>query len=74
MQKKLAPAQFFIFSKRGPMKKKLLNQNGQGVMEYVIISSLIGIFCLMAVKQFGQVIQTRVNSMKEEIVRNIDIK
>ena len=56
------------------VKKITKNQKGQGVMEYVIISSLVGIFCLVAVKEFGGVIKTRVNSMKEEIVKNIEIK
>jgi len=57
------------------MKKRpkniLKNQQGQGVMEYVILSSLIGIFCLVAVKQFGSVVQTRIKTMKQEIVKNI---
>ena len=55
-------------------QKLLKNEKGQGVMEYVIISSLVGIFCLVAVKEFGSVIKTRVNSMKEEIVKNIEVK
>lgn len=52
----------------------LKNQKGQGVMEYVIISSLIGIFCLVTVKQFGSVIQERIRDMKEQIVKNIPNK
>ncbi len=52
----------------------LKNDRGQGVMEYVIISSLVGIFCLVAVKEFGEVIKTRVNGMRQEIVKNIDTK
>lgn len=55
-------------------KKKILNQKGQGVMEYVIISSLIGIFCLVAVKQFGGVLKTRINQMETKIVENINIR
>ena len=51
--------------------KILTNQKGQGVMEYIIISSLVGIFCLIAVKQFGTVIQKRINIMKEAIVKQI---
>lgn len=47
------------------------NQKGQGVMEYVIISSLVGIVCITAVKGFGDVIKTRVESMKSSIVKNI---
>lgn len=53
------------------MKKKLLNQKGQGVMEYVIISSLVGIICIVAVKGFGQVVKERINDMKSEITKNI---
>lgn len=50
----------------------LKNQQGQGVMEYLIITSLIGIFCLVAVKQFGEVIHKRINTMKSSIVKNIE--
>ncbi len=49
------------------------NQKGQGVMEYVILSSLIGIFCLVAVKQFGSVIKTRMDYMKKQITEHISI-
>lgn len=56
------------------LQKLLKNNKGQGVMEYVIISSLVGIFCLVAVKEFGEVIKTRVNGMRQEIVKNIDTK
>lgn len=50
------------------------NQNGQGIMEYVIISSLIGICCLVAVKQFGEVVQTRVQNMKSQIANQIQLR
>jgi hypothetical protein len=55
------------------MKKLLKNQKGQGIMEYVIISSLIGICCLVAVKQFGGVIQERINEMKERVTKEIKV-
>lgn len=54
------------------MKKLISNQKGQGVMEYVIISSLVGIVCITAVKGFGKVIRERVEGMKTSIVKNID--
>lgn len=54
------------------MKKILKNQKGQGVMEYVIISSLVGIVCIMAVKGFGGVIKKRIENMQHAIVSNID--
>lgn len=55
-------------------KKALKNQKGQGVMEYVIISSLVGIVCITAVKGFGSVIRNRVDNMKEQITDNVVMK
>lgn len=43
-------------------------------MEYVIISSLVGICCLVAVKSFGDVIQKRISNMQAQVVKEIDIK
>lgn len=54
--------------------KLIRNQKGQGVMEYIILTSLIGIFCLVAVKQFGSVLQNRIESVKSQIVKEIPIK
>jgi hypothetical protein len=56
------------------MKTLLANHQGQGIMEYVIISSLVGICCLIAVKQFGAVIQKRIENMKSQIAHEIDLK
>ena len=56
------------------LKKLTQNQKGQGVMEYVIISSLVGIVCITAVKGFGDVIKERVEDMKKSIVENIKNK
>ena len=53
-------------------KENRKKQAGQGIMEYIILTSLIGIFCLVSVKQVGEVIQKRINSMKSSIVKNID--
>jgi hypothetical protein len=55
------------------MKKIIKNQKGQGIMEYVIISSLVGICCLVAVKQFGSVIQERIHEMKERVTKEIKV-
>lgn len=55
------------------MKKLVKNQKGQGIMEYVIISSLIGICCLVAVKNFGKVVDERINEMKEKVVSEIKV-
>jgi Flp pilus assembly pilin Flp len=47
--------------------KKTNNQKGQGVMEYVILTGLIGIFCLGAVKKFGSRLDTRLDQMSKKI-------
>jgi Flp pilus assembly pilin Flp len=57
--------------RRQSMKNIIKNQNGQGIMEYVIISSLIGIICLATVKSFGTVIKTRVEWMEKDVVNTI---
>jgi Flp pilus assembly pilin Flp len=57
--------------KKNQAKSNLRNQNGQGVLEYVILASLIGIFCLAAVKQFGSVVNTRINHMRKTVVEHI---
>ncbi len=51
------------------MKKN--NQKGQSILEYIILTSLISIICIMAVKNLGGVIQRRINKIKQEIVRII---
>lgn len=56
------------------MKDFTRNQQGQALMEYVIVSGLVGIMCLVAVKQFGGVIRQRVEDMKSTIVKNIEIE
>ena len=40
-------------------------------MEYLIITSLVGIICLYTVKQFGDVIKKRIQKAKSEIVKVI---
>ncbi len=56
------------------MKTIFNNHQGQGIMEYVIISSLIGICCLVAVKQFGEVIQKRIENMKSQVANEISLR
>ncbi len=56
------------------MKKITKNQKGQGVMEYLIITSLIGIVSIVAVKAFGKTVKERLNDVKEKINEEIKIK
>ena len=50
------------------------NQKGQGVMEYIILVGLIGIFCLGAVKKFGKSLDTRLNQIDKKIKQQIEIR
>lgn len=50
------------------------NQKGQGVMEYVILTGLIGIFCLAAVRNFGDALNSRIKNMKSYINQEIELK
>jgi Flp pilus assembly pilin Flp len=56
------------------MKNIFKDQKGQGVMEYILISSLVGIFCLAAIKQVGKVLQKRVENLKSSITRELPLK
>lgn len=56
------------------MKLKFKNQKGQGVMEYLILTSLIGIACIVSVRLLGDTIKERIVKVKAEIVKNISIK
>ena len=56
------------------LEKLISNKNGQGILEYIILSGLIGIICLAAVKTVGTSIQTRVKQINKKIVHEIRIK
>lgn len=55
-------------------KPNFLNNKGQGVMEYLIITSLIGIVSLVAVKAFGKTVRDRLSDVKERLNKEIDIR
>ncbi|EQC50361.1 hypothetical protein M899_2527 [Bacteriovorax sp. BSW11_IV] len=50
------------------------NQKGQGVLEYIIISSLVGIFCLAAVGKYGEVLNKRIKNMTSNVSERIQLK
>ena len=45
--------------------------SGQGALEYIIICSLVGVFCLLAVKNFGRRLNTRIKWMNDKIEEHI---
>lgn len=55
------------------MKRAITNQKGQGMLEYVILTGLVGIFCLAAFKTMGKHLKTRVEQINKKIVNEIKI-
>ncbi len=47
--------------------RRIINQKGQGVMEYIILSALIGIFCLGAISKIGKRLETKGNNIAKKI-------
>lgn len=54
-------------------RKSLQNQKGQSMLEYVILTSLIGIFCLVGVRTFGQRLKHKITKMNSKIANEIKI-
>ena len=46
--------------------RRIRSSRGQGMMEYMIISALVGVICLTAVKGFGEVLNIRINQMSKK--------
>ena len=53
--------------------KKRNKNRGQGVMEYMIITSLIGVVCLAAVKGVGESVKNRLEKSSQKINKIIKI-
>ena len=49
------------------------NSKGQGILEYVIITGLIGILTIGLVRSFGDVVRTRITEMKKQVVENLQL-
>ena len=55
------------------MKKIIKNQKGQSVLEYVILSSLIGIFCLVGIKTFGKRLKSRIDNINKQVKEHVRV-
>jgi Flp pilus assembly pilin Flp len=53
--------------------KQLKNNKGQSLLEYIILTSLIGIFCLTTVSSFGKRLKTKISNMNRTITEKIQI-
>jgi Flp pilus assembly pilin Flp len=54
-------------------KKEPIANKGQAILEYIIITSLIGIICLSIIKQFGTTLKTRMNHINSTLVEKLKI-
>jgi Flp pilus assembly pilin Flp len=52
----------------------LKNQKGQSILEYIILTSLIGVFCLVGVQQFGGTMKNKINKINKKVERQIKIR
>lgn len=50
------------------------NSKGQGVMEYMIITSLVGIVCLVAIKSFGSKVEKYMNNSSKYLDKQITVR
>lgn len=58
--------------KKIKLTKLIRNSKGQGVMEYMIVTSLIGIACLGVVNELGTFIKKKIKKSRTEINRVIN--
>lgn len=54
-------------------RNEMKNQKGQGMLEYVILTGLIGIFCLTVFKTMGKSLKTRMNNINKKITKELTI-
>lgn len=54
--------------------KILKNKNGQGTLEYIMISALIGVACLTAFKSFGKKLETKMQQIERKVMTTLDMR
>jgi cell division protein ZapA (FtsZ GTPase activity inhibitor) len=54
--------------------KNLKQQSGQGVMEYIILTGLIGMLCLFSVKNFGEKIKSKIEQSTKRLNQTVKIR
>lgn len=61
------------FSEEVIMRKIIKNQKGQSIFEYVVLTSLIGVFCLVGIKTFGKKVETRIKNINQHVQQHMKI-
>ncbi len=54
------------------MKSIIKNQRGQGLMEYVIVSCLVGVFCIAAMNKYGSTMNKYIKKMNTDVNSNLN--
>jgi hypothetical protein len=52
-------------------KLQNFHQRGQSILEYIILTTFIGLFCLAAIKKLGGVIDKRIDRIQADIVSSM---
>lgn len=52
----------------------LNNPMGQGLMEYMILTGLVSILCLVTIRNFGETIRNKMQQATEKINKTIVIR
>lgn len=55
-------------------KSILSNCKGQGLMEYMILTGLISVLCMLTVRNFGETIKSKLQQATEKINKTIVIR
>jgi len=56
------------------LKKALSENQGQSVLEYIILTSLVGVFCLVGIKTFGERVKKRIEYVNNQVTKQIKIR
>lgn len=51
-----------------------LKEQGQGLMEYMILTGLISVLCMLTVRNFGDAIKSKLEQATDKINRTIVIR
>lgn len=57
-----------------PLRAQILNQCGQGLMEYMILTGLISVLCMLTVRNFGDAVKNKLQQATEKINKTIVIR
>lgn len=54
--------------------KTISNSKGQGLMEYMILTGLISVLCMLTVRNFGESVKNKLQQATDKINKTIVIR